>query len=370
MGVCAIISFRLGLSDGVSIVAGSWRRALDRLGWSTYTVAAEGPVDRRIPGLAIPDPTAGPPPDPDPVALQAALADSLADADLVLVENLLSIPLNLPASRALAQVLAGRPAILHHHDPPWQRPRFAAVTELPPDDPAWRHVTINRMTEREFAERGLSAVTIYNGFDPNPEPGDRNRTRDLVGVEPDRRLFVHPVRAIARKNIPAAIGLCERLDATYWLPNGPEEGYDDELAALLDRARCPLILTPLADLDLSIGDLYAAGDLVLFPSTWEGFGNPPIEAAIHRRPVAVGTYPVADELRALGFRWLDPDDPAGIADTLDRLAGRRPDRVGPDRASTAAADLDHNRALAIQRLSTASMTRELGRLLEDLGWGT
>ena len=40
--------------------------------------------------------------------------------------------------------LRGRPALLHHHDPPWQRDRFAHVTELPVDDPAWRwHVGLD-----------------------------------------------------------------------------------------------------------------------------------------------------------------------------------------------------------------------------------
>ena len=38
------MSFRLGLTDGVSIVAESWRQALDDLGFDVVTVAGEGPV--------------------------------------------------------------------------------------------------------------------------------------------------------------------------------------------------------------------------------------------------------------------------------------------------------------------------------------
>ena len=53
MPVCAIVSFRLGLSDGVSIIAAGWQRALTDLGFDVTTVAGEGPVDRLLPGLAI-----------------------------------------------------------------------------------------------------------------------------------------------------------------------------------------------------------------------------------------------------------------------------------------------------------------------------
>jgi glycosyltransferase involved in cell wall biosynthesis len=336
----AVVSFRLGLTDGVSIVAESWGRALEAIGFDVVTVAGEGPVDRTIPGLAL---SATKPPRPDEVH------DALADADLVVVENALTIPLALPASLVLAEALRGRPVILHHHDPPWQRERFAHVTDLPVDDPAWRHVTINRLTELQFAERGLRATTIYNGFALPQRPGNRAAVRASLGVGENEVLVAHPVRAIQRKNIPAAIALTEQLGATYWLLGGPEEDYDATLDSLVRSARCRVVQQPWAHGP----DLYAAPDLVVFPSHWEGFGNPPIEAALHGRPAAVGDYPVARELRELGFEWLDPADANAVRAFL-----REPDL----------ALLERNRTTAERHFSLDALRDALAALLDEAGW--
>lgn len=321
------------------MVAETWCHQLAALGWDVLTVAGEGPVDRLVPGLAL-DATEPP--------SHAAVAEALHDADLVVVENLCTIPLNLPAARVVARALAGRPAILHHHDPPWQRSEHAHVTELPPTDPAWHHVTINHLTEREMADRGISATTIYNGFDVDAAPGDREGTRAALGVAPEERLLVHPVRAIARKDLPAAVALAEALDATYWLVGPAEDGYGARLDEILAAARCRVVHAPPPG---SMADVYAAADAIAFPSTWEGFGNPPIEAAIHRRPVAVGPYPVADELRALGFRWFDPSDPGRLAQFL-----RAPDD----------ALHDHNLAVARAHFGLDRLRRDLESLLSRI----
>lgn len=341
MPTCAIVSFRLGLSDGVSVVAASWADALHTLGFDVVTVAGEGPVDRRVEGLALAATAA-----PD----RQEVARALHDAALVVVENLCTIPLNLPAARAVTEVLRGRPAILHHHDPPWQRPHLAHITELPPVDAAWRHVTINRLTERELAARGIDATTVYNGFDPDPPAGDRERTRSLLHVATDERLLVHPVRAIPRKNVAAAVHLAESLQATYWLLGPAEDGYEGELARVLAGARCRVLHQPSPG---SMADAYAAADAVAFPSTWEGFGNPPIEAALHRRPAAVGRYPVADELRAFGFEWFDPHDPEPLRRFLE----------APDHEL-----LDRNRAVARTHFSLDRVTEQLAALLDAAGW--
>jgi len=323
------------------VVADTWQRIFADLGWTVTTVAGEGPVDHLLPGLAIRAPK--PPSD-------EAIAAALAGADLVVVENLCTIPLNLPAARAVARVLSGRPAILHHHDPPWQRSELAHITELPPRDPAWRHVTINRLTEREMAERGIEATTIYNGFDVTTPPGDRAETRAALDVADDERLVLHPVRAIARKDVPAAVALAEALDATYWLAGPAEDGYDGELTEVLSRAACRVIHRPPPT---SMADAYAAADAVAFPSTWEGFGNPPVEAAIHRRPVAVGSYPVADELRALGFRWFDARDVA----PLDAFLRQPDDRLH-----------DANAAVAAAHFALDRVGRDIAALLREAGW--
>jgi glycosyltransferase involved in cell wall biosynthesis len=339
--VCAIVSFRLGEADGVSVVAATWQRALRDLGLTVRTVAGEGPVDVIVPGIALdatPDDRTG-----------AQLRDAFAGCRFVVVENLLSIPMNLPASRVVAQVLAGRPAVLHHHDPPWQRERYAHITELPPIDPAWLHVTINDLTRHEMADRGIEAVTVYNAFDTDEPPGDRAATRAALGFAPDELVAVHPVRAIGRKNIPLAIALAESLGATYWLSGPVEEGYGDELARHLARARCRVVHRRCDDRP----GLYAASDIVLFPSTWEGFGNPPVEAAIHRRPAIVSDYPVAAELRAMGFRWFRPEEAGAARAFLDH----------PDPTL-----LEHNARTAREHLSHPRLVERLRGLLERQGW--
>ncbi len=360
MPTCAVLSFRLGGTDGVSVVADTWIDALRGLGFDVVTVAGEGSVDRMVPDLAIgrwPDGRAGvegpdAASDAEVEALTAEVADALADADLVVVENLGTIPMNLPAARAVARARAGRPTVWHHHDPSWQRARYADVDELPRDEPAWRHVAINDLTRDQLRARGIDAVTIRNGFDLDTPLGDRAAGRARVGLDDDELVVLHPVRAIERKQVPVAIALAEALGATYWLTGPAEEGYGPTLEAELEAARARGVRVLHAP-GGPAPDMYAAADLVAFPSTWEGFGNPPVEAALHRRPAAVGHYPVADELRALGFRWFDPTEPEPIARWL----------AAPDEAL-----LEANLTVARRHLSLGAMAAGLRALLDEAGW--
>ena len=290
----AIVSFRLGGTDGVSVEAAKWAWALRELGWRVTTVAGEGPVDHLVPGLAI---------DPSEPTRADAVEAALDGADVVVVENLCSLPLNPAAASVVADVLRGRAAVMHHHDLARQRPYLAHHGD-PPDDPAWAHVTINDLSRHHLAERGIAATRIYNHFDPDPPRGQGEAVRAALGLGRHERLVLQPTRALERKDVPAGLALAERIGAVYWILGPAEDGYDLDAALARTRTRTIVGRPP----GTTVHDWYAAADVIAFPSTWEGFGNPAVESAVYRRPAAVGRYPVAEELRALGFRWYDLDD--------------------------------------------------------------
>jgi len=363
-----MVSFRLGGPDGVSVQAATWGRALERLGYSLRRVAGEladglRPDDVVVPGLAVAAEAAPGPAGQRPAAPEGPSAEelhaALAGSTVVVVENMLSLPLHLEAARVLTRTLAELPVethvLLHHHDFAWQRPETAAITELPPRLDRAVHVTINDFSRRELAERGIEAVTVRNAFDLDAPPGRRDETRATLGLRPDDLLVLQPTRAIARKNIPAALRLAEALtprlarSVTYWLPGPAEDGYAATLAEVLASAAVPVLRTHPGSLGLAMADAYAACDLVVFPSTGgEGFGQPVIESVWADRPLAVLSYPALEEILALGFSFLPADDPDTVAAAL-----RQRD------ASTSA----RNRELAEAHFSMGALQRSLAALL-------
>jgi glycosyltransferase involved in cell wall biosynthesis len=350
----AIVSYRLGGTDGVSVEAGKWAWAARRLGLEVVTVAGEGSADRLVPGLAW---------GADEVPSLHEVGNALSGFDVVVVENLCSLPLNPSASAAVAATLKGRPAILRHHDLAWQRPHLAHFGP-PPHDPAWLHVCVNDLSRRQLVDHGIPALTIYNHFDTDVAPGRRGETRAILGVASERPLVLQPTRAIPRKNVAAGMALAETLGAEYWLTGSAEEGYGDELGLLVARARVPVhrlsASTPRADAPapdapgpdgITMADAYAACDVVVLPSTWEGFGNPALESAVHRRPLAIGSYPVAAELARFGFRWFSVDEPAALGEHLSH----------PDDGL-----VEHNLAVARRHFSLTDLPARLDALLDRL----
>ncbi len=338
MARVGVVSYRLGGVDGVSVEAAKWVGALSALGHEVTTVAGEGTAEHLVEGLSHRD--SGP-------VDETALPLALEGCDLVVVENLASLPLNPRAVEATYRALSGRAALLRHHDLPWQRPGGAGAP-APRTGTLWRHVTINERSRVELAARGVVATTLYNAFDLDPVPGERRATRARLGVG-DERLVLMPSRAIPRKNVPGALALCAALGATLWILGPAEDGYEGELARLVETSAAPVIQGRPDG--VGVVDAYAAGDLVVVASTWEGFGNPVLESVAHRRPLAVYPYPVLEEITATGLTFLDLSDVEGVLAELD----------APDLARREA-NLAHARA----HFDLADLPRRLAPLVEDL----
>lgn len=130
------------------------------------------------------------------------------EIDLLVIENAVTIPINIPFGLAITEVIAetGIPAIAHHHDFVWERQRFSvsAVNDyitmaFPPDLPPIMHVTINTEARRNLSyRRGISSIIVPNVFDYSvPPPGIDEYNSDLreaLGIGPKEVFVLQPTR--------------------------------------------------------------------------------------------------------------------------------------------------------------------------------
>jgi glycosyltransferase involved in cell wall biosynthesis len=259
--------------------------------------------------------------------------------ETLIVENAWAIPMHLPLGVALRRLIeeTGIPTIAHNHDYWWERERFAGsvVPEVmeqafPPDLPNVRHVSINSLAAAKLQQlRGIDSLVVPNVFDfdqPLPRHNRRVRTRMRreLGMGDSGLLVVQPTRVVPRKGIELAIELVGRLgdpDSVVLItsPAG-DEGleYLVELERLAQRAGVRLQYAadrfepdhegiPIGPAH-TLGEAYAAADLVTYPSLYEGFGNALIEAIFHGKPLLVNRYPVyVSDIAPLGMELIEID---------------------------------------------------------------
>lgn len=247
--------------------------------------------------------------------------------DLLITQNCLCIPMQLPLAVAITRLLRSMPwlsAIGHHHDFFWERERFdirplvvdtLLERSFPPNLPNLQHMVIHRTAQRELWSRlGLRAGIIPNVMDFDNDPresgldGDGASFRAATGIEPERAVILHPTRVVPRKNIELSVQLAARLDRLGSRPvtlvvshaDGDEgTGYGDRIRALAEQLGVDLRFHPAHSQgegeqlgSPTLADAYAAADLVSYPSMIEGFGNALLEAVYYRRPLLVNRYPV------------------------------------------------------------------------------
>ncbi len=245
------------------------------------------------------------------------------DIDLLIAENCLTIPMNIPLGIALTHFIAetGFPTIAHHHDFFWERDRFSvnAVGDLlntafPVALPSIQHVTINSFAQQDLCHRrGVSSELVPNVLNferPPSEPDDYACDfRAEIGLEPDDIVFLQPTRIVPRKGIEHAISLVAGLrNPKCKLVVSHESGDEghEYMLALRDMAEqeqvdLRFISTRVGEIrslndqgqrTYTLADAYTQSDFITYPSLYEGFGNALLEAFYYRKPVLVNRYSI------------------------------------------------------------------------------
>lgn len=199
-------------------------------------------------------------------------------------------------------------------------------------------------TVSEFSRRELSAVL---GLDPASVAVIPNAADHVTHIAPDPgvidrlglagKRFLLLVGSFApNKNLPAAIRAFENIakdDERLVIVGGAVASFaNDALAGRSDRV---VLAGRVGDAEL-IG-LYRAMHALVFPSLYEGFGIPPLEAMRLGRPVIASTIAPVEEVCGPAAHYFDPgsDDAMGSAmrrvfddiELYDALTATARDRV-------------------------------------------
>lgn len=105
--------------------------------------------------------------------------------------------------------------------------------------------------------------------------------------------------------------------------------------------------------------LYAESTALVFPTLFEGFGLPPLEAMARGCPVIVSDLPVMREVAGDAARYVDPTDAASIARAIEAVcvdAGLRAHMSAAGLARAAAFSWDRTAAATRDALRTALTT--------------
>jgi len=308
--------------------------------------------------------------------------------DLLIAQNVLTIPMHIPLGIALTELIAETqiPTIAHHHDFYWERSRFLvnAVGDylrmaFPPNLPSIEHVVINSAAQEELALRtGIASIIMPNVLDfENPPDIDHKETRNFrktIGLEAEDVFILQPTRVVQRKGIEHAIELVEELgDPRYKLVISHEAG-DEGLEYgnwLQEHARQRGVDLRTLNLRISdpmnpdvnrkdlytLWDVYPHSDFITYPSLYEGFGNAFLEAVYFKKPLLINRYAIfIRDIEPKGFDLISMDG------YLNRQTVKKVREVleSPERRKKM---VDTNFDIARRHYSYAVLRRRLSMLL-------
>jgi glycosyltransferase involved in cell wall biosynthesis len=230
-----------------------------------------------------------------------------------------------------APVFTGRPLVLTVHDVAYEiHPEFFSRSEV------WRNrvivrnsarrarfvVTVSETSRLALVERyGLDperVVAIHNGVGPSffATPA---RTFEPIGDRPIRVLAVGTLQP--RKNLGRlllAIRAVAAVRPVTLTVVGPDGFQADAIRAQLDGVGHVHVLGYLTDGALL--EQYLQADMMVYPSIYEGFGLPVVEAMATGLPVITTTGGALPEVAGEAASIVDPLDVGAIASEILRLA--------------------------------------------------
>lgn len=288
--------------------------------------------------------------------LAAWLAEALAGADALMAHNVLSLHKNLALTAALRRLHdQGRlPRLLAWcHDFAWLDPLYQP--ELHPGYPwdllrePWpgtRYVVVSEdrraMLAALLGRDPATIAVVTPGVDLagflKLEPATAALAAELGLLAADPLLLL-PARITRRKNIELAVAVVGAMrrggrDARLVVtgPPGPHNpanaAYLAELLALREGAGAGagaiFLYERFADAagrprdvpDAMLADLYRLADGLLFPSRYEGFGIPALEAGLSGIPIFCSDIPPLRATAGEAAHYFGPDDPP------EAIAGR------------------------------------------------
>jgi glycosyltransferase involved in cell wall biosynthesis len=309
--------------------------------------------------------------------------------DLLIVENALSLPMNVPLGLALTEVIAETdiPTIGHHHDFGWERDRFTVSAaddylraSFPPRLRSIRHVVINTFAAQQLALRaGVGSTLIPNVMDfesPPPEPDEYvTDLRHTLGIAEDEFFILQPTRIVPRKRIEQAINLLRWLDlpAVLVISHSSGDEGDGYAAFLKDYAEAMEVrlqmashlfdhrrgTTPDGEKIYSLADAYQAADFITYLSSIEGFGNAFLETVYFRRPMVVSSYNIfRTDIQPKGFKVI------GFEDYVSQKTVKAVNDLLKNR-SLIAETVAHNYEVARRNYSYRVLEERLVALLSD-----
>lgn len=194
---------------------------------------------------------------------------------------------------------------------------YAAVVR-PATRKAWRILTVSEYSRRDILEwTGLppDAVRVVgNGVSPVFVPA--------AGGAPREPYLLHVGRRGGHKNIRNLLrgfALSRAAQRMHVVFTGEPDAETQAHAAAAGVAQRVRFAGPVDDAALVL--LYQRCTALVFPSMHEGFGIPIVEAMATGTPVVTSTATSMPEVAGEGNALLvDPNEPAAIAQAIDRLA--------------------------------------------------